>query len=725
MTILPAIAYASLLDHTRGQYQQVQLSSQPRDTQHDADTNHLIHSIYAQTKPTHQLDFDLTYIRNPDRLFPFNTISIQNNHVLLEMPPTGLWPVEIELAMVAHETSHIYHYHRIKLDFYTATSTLLSSQWLWRTGMTIAPALTAGLCLGLILNRYLSRHYEYEADKDAVVRSPSTALEMQQCLQQSSQQLTSNSIFNRVKTLFSTHPSNQSRLTHLEQQGLFTPPPDKKLAFTQTTVLRLRHALLAKENMIVDSTRRIQNPYAHYLCHPDHDDALAQRLTAYCNASYTRYIIKEDEAALRQFYNLTKRLSTPLGKLYQTLSFEQFIDRLETKKFAAAYLSGGLLKARDPHDALGKQLDQQGTSWRPSINDPLLRRIGTSEDSDKLYESYLSLEEIALSSLLIDQALSLPLGTGSRDYETIDEPNSDELRFTWDARQQLKIALPQLITLSMPAGIECRDGATCHPDLWMVALPENPSADFKQLANRFKDNTFMQTARHLYGHKTALDVDLKTAKKDHDFTAIKSTNGKTWYLCKPAYKHRCKQILKQQLLAADHHMQQYTLGTTYQLKGMGLGAYGFSQAQPLLEQLYIEALEEVITETALRYIKTICLINLPSKLTQATPSEPMEKNINHIKIIERMIDPLAKHAIDGLIGGSHACGDRAAQQGNEFNAGIGPASSDDPATLHSVYHPCLRGKQPKKMILLETNAQPQLQSKESTGDTSLPTACSA
>lgn len=301
-----------------------------------------------------------------------------------------------------------------------------------------------------------------------------------------------------------------------------------------------------------------------------------------------------------------------------------------------------------------------------------IEQVGTNHDHNK-YLEYLTLEEMVLSPLLLPQVMSIVVGTGSRNKT--DKNHGNIWREEFD--KSIDIAI-----FSSPAAAELRDGITAHHDLLFITKPEtNYTPEQEKRLDSIRNNKpLLKAARKIYGPTFAFENS-----EDND-VLLESYNGKRYYLNISAYKNRTKNILRQILLSSDIEMQSAGLGKTFQLKGLGLGAFSFSNPKSIIAMkcLFLESLIEVLQDCNLRHINQI---NLLSREKYEGIHEIFI--VNKIKLTQIRMDPTENNIEDkkNQTGGTIFCGDSASQVGNEGNIGAGRDSSDDPATLYSLFDP--------------------------------------
>ncbi len=407
------------------------------------------------------------------------------------------------------------------------------------------------------------------------------------------------------------------------------------------------------------------------------------------------YLPEEIESVLRKFFEAHKEQGTLLGQLYCNMSFSDFVERLVTKTYQTVYLDGGVLYGRKhAEDRLNKALPKYP---HQNIQDnlDLLIKIGTLEDADAVFYDYLTLEEIGIKSLLIQHAVCLPVGDGRRDTEYLDTSTSDT-DFRLPIINSMTAAVKRPVLVSSISGIEARNGHTVHPDLFMIFAPKAPNKFWEDRVQLLRNSPYYLASKHIYGDKLAIDQAPDTFSEDKDFFLF--GDGKyheEWYVCKSAYKNRMKVLYRGLLQSADQQMQAYGLGHSFNLKGLGLGYFGFSAATHILEGLSKEALHETLAEIKLEHIQQINLINWPSQIAKTDPELPLHQQaflrqidtIGPIKIFEGIAEAFAAHEEAGELGGTHVCADAAAQFGNEAHIGMPPSSSDDAATYYALLDP--------------------------------------
>lgn len=390
-----------------------------------------------------------------------------------------------------------------------------------------------------------------------------------------------------------------------------------------------------------------------------------------CQNSAKLVLTEKNYEILINYFKKRREVNDRLGNLYKTLSSSDFLLRLFSKRFKEVYFDGRAVVLRN------------GEIYSKSKGKEFLQNIGTHLDTEDLYKEYLTLEEAVLSPLLLPQVTSLIIGTGSRS-------NEDK----WNIKKEFRESI-ELSAISYPAAAEFRQGRTAHYDCLFMVKPEKANENYLRLIDTIKKNDALMTAaRKIYGKSFAFEV-----KNNKDKAFIKVIEGsETFYLHEQAYIARTKSTLKNLLLASDAQMANDNLGKTYQLKGLGLGAFSFSgkDITKKLQALYIKSLKELLTEKdfKLRHINCINLINLPTDFKNPqmyAGKVKNEGNIKEIKLIRTIMDPTSntKNKAIGQIGGVVVCGDSGSQFGNEGNIGLQRSSSDDPAAQYSLFDPCI------------------------------------
>jgi hypothetical protein len=399
-------------------------------------------------------------------------------------------------------------------------------------------------------------------------------------------------------------------------------------------------------------------------------------------------ITDENMDILKNYYNARKDINDPLGKLYKKLSFEDFILRLFHKRYKEVYLDGRALVLRDntsPND------ESRNCSYLKNPN----------------IDEYLTLEEMILSPLVLPQVTSLVIGTGNRNPEN-----------KWDVKKEFDESC-DIATFSYPAAAEFRDGNTLHYDLLFLTIPKNKYNQYTadELKQIGENSAIQAAAKSIYGHdmkEMPTFADIKQDSQEH----ILINGNQPYFLIKAAYINRTKNMLKSLLTAADAEMQEKGLGETFQLKGLGLGAFAFSgkDSTVKLEKLYIEAVEETLNEIDLKYINHINLINLPSTFSNQNTQKYHYKKFNRIALSKTNMDATVKQANgeEMNVGGTVFCGDSGSMVGNEGNIGLTRNSSDDPATQYSLLDPNILNPVENKHLLtkecisiLQVNYQPK------------------
>lgn len=408
---------------------------------------------------------------------------------------------------------------------------------------------------------------------------------------------------------------------------------------------------------------------------------------AACRNSARLVIEKSQLKVLQDYFHEKSDTDTVMGKYYRELSFSDFFLRLYQKRYRTIYLNGRMLIPRSADDILAKAKSKFYYSHFFSSNPycrylDLISMIGSEADKSGLYREYLTVQEMMLTPTIIPQGLSIMIGTGSRDDH-------------WPVAEEA-LAATDLAVLSSAVGPEFNDGATLHLDSqWIVLADQSTDQGYAHIEALKADKPLVNAARKLYGGALAIDFHPWMARRDktRNFLLMIVGDQKYW-LYKPAYQARLRTLLKTLLLSSDEAMHLANTGTVFNLKGLGLGAFGFSGRinQNILEQCYIDTVKSVLAEIAglFKHITVVNLINLPSDWSDQNPVTPVSEYAG-VSLIRSVMSPTEK-TIPGrteVIGGTHACGDSASMWGNEGQIGARRSDSDDPATAYSVLDPLM------------------------------------
>lgn len=410
-----------------------------------------------------------------------------------------------------------------------------------------------------------------------------------------------------------------------------------------------------------------------------------------CKNSSRIVVEKKHMETLYQYFTEARATDSIMGRFYRTMNFEDFLQRLYQHRFLSCYLNGRMIVPRDRSDVLGKALIKDSFHKLFHGSSPfshrrqLLLDIGTEADRDEIYKQYLTLEELILTPMLLPQTISITISTGSR---SINWPYAKEAEISAD-----------LVVLTNTIAPEFGDGATLHPDFIFCVLLDNHSPQFSTRIKNLKENTpLINAARQLYGGKLAIDFTADDARKNlnDDFMPLNVMGVDVW-LYKPAYLARIKPLLTTLFLSNDEAMHRADTGSVFILKGMGLGEFGFSEPdnQEKLEQLFVQAVTEVLNENAKKFthIRTVSLTNLPSDWKDWAVNHWMEprevSQFDGVRLVRSVTCPTSKTLPNdhNEIGGTHFCGDSGSFVGNEGQIGLGRENSDDPATLYSMLDP--------------------------------------
>lgn len=430
---------------------------------------------------------------------------------------------------------------------------------------------------------------------------------------------------------------------------------------------------------------------------------------AQCYNSARIGLTKKTHSILETYFNAARKQDDCMGHYYRSINFEQFVQRLMLARYRMVYLDGRTLvvNGNNPlsqalHAAYSKHGATQisrGIYMNANINRKLLLGIGQTEQAiQQQWHLYgLTLEETMLSGLTVPYSASPIIGTGDRSPER-----------SWDPVKEYQQSIKAIATSLYPAACEFRRGTSLHSDNFMCAIPKaGYSKDERALLKRYKRNSaLMQTAQIIYGKHTALNAD----RSNRDAFIDCSTH----LIVKAAYKSKTKHMLTNVLLSADRAISESGLGSTLQLKGLGLGAFAFGRSGQLaMEAVFIECLQEVLDEVMLNSIKRINLINFPSTFAIGkTNYKPLKQtNKNSVALYQLNMNPTAAtYPADAgadagkptHIGAVTVAGDSGSIPGNEGNLGVQRSSSDDPAWQYSLlfphimnprHNPSLRDKQ--------------------------------
>ncbi|HHF7366469.1 TPA: hypothetical protein ACPSKY_001585 [Legionella bozemanae] len=417
-----------------------------------------------------------------------------------------------------------------------------------------------------------------------------------------------------------------------------------------------------------------------------HIDGEELKLVQQLHESNKFYILEKHNKVLNQFFLAKQKENTPLGNLYQKLDYAGFLHRLIAKKFKAIYSDGRLVVPRD-HTAEFAEAYQRKKEKYNSYR-KLLEIIGTAKD-DILYKEYLSLEEAAVSPLIVPQAYFLPLADGRRtEFSPILHGLNLQGGNLFD---EWKNAHPYPVSVSYLAAPEFRNCLSLQYDVLACVRFENSNSEAIHFQERqalaMQQPGFISVLSSIYGEDNALSNNPQAKTITFDNPVF--SKG-TFYV--DAYKNRLKQNLHQLLLLAD-----LSLGKegTLTIKGMSLGAFAIQELLYPMERIFHEALEETLVTLDLPQIKKINLMNFPSALDKFSDPDDREyallighrvktKTINvngrTIEINTCLGAPLAIQPEEHVA--THICGDSLSFPGNEVHAGIPPKVSSDDSAMH-------------------------------------------
>ena len=480
--------------------------------------------------------------------------------------------------------------------------------------------------------------------------------------------------------------------------------------------------------MIVEKCNQavLANPFALKL---SHFDSPHEKILAPLRNSAHHAITEKDLVVLKSFYEQTKLQSTKLGLLYQSLSFNQFIERLITKRYDKAYLDGRQIFGRqftDHHDPLKRYMQNhipEGSSPEYYRRN-LLDMIGTQNDTYNIYTEYLSLAELSVSGLVLMITTDAVLGRGARGLWKTEDAQAawyDESKRTAFFEEQ-SINSTFAAVFSYPAAIEFRSMASASFDTVYCVISDDEKDELWHRRSLVLTNPALgETLHGLYGGRSALSftsfVEADTDRKTNDsdwYGFIK--NGKKYLLYIPAYREKLSRLLTQIILAHDHSMAKLGLGKVLNIKGLSFGAFGLGLSHtPFFERILVETLQALHLELApqIKYIRFINLINAPSLFSEAdilpTLLRGISEIVNGVQLSANCMDPTARYIVtkdhvgfgtpEYEVGGVIFCGDSATSPGNEARVcsqksngmvctvGSSPDSSDAPAQIYAMAQP--------------------------------------
>jgi hypothetical protein len=439
----------------------------------------------------------------------------------------------------------------------------------------------------------------------------------------------------------------------------------------------VKEELRAKTDLKASPITRRKDAFGHPIAVKMRDkkyefSSSATELINTCRDSAKLVITPENHEILLDYFNARKKMDDKLGRLYQDLTFDDFILRLFHKRYKEVYLDGREVHPRDEAKTFaGHSHPRQ----KAKLGRDFLRMVGSESDAKDIYREYLTLEEMVLSPLVLPQATSIVIGTGNRSEES-----------GWKIEPEFNSSC-DIGVFSYPAASEFRNGLTAHFDPHFLVVRPSESKEEKRFINKALETA----ARRIYGPRFAFE-ETGSESKDRLVAVLAEGEKTPHFIHKEAYKTRTKNTLRQVLLAADKEMAAQGLGTTFQLKGLGLGAFSFTgkDAPKVIEELYMQALLEVLEENqgSLAHIQRINLINFPSTFPHDDKIYEAKQYFGSRKMVvtKMNMDPTDETKAAN-IGGTVFCGDSGSMAGNEANRGTHRFSSDDPSTQLSLLEP--------------------------------------
>lgn len=458
--------------------------------------------------------------------------------------------------------------------------------------------------------------------------------------------------------------------------------------------------------MVFIVKKGLQNPIAESVANNSTTSESTESLK-YCGRLY---VSPEDKVALEKYFNAVKESETALGKFYrdEIKTVDNLIKRLAEKRYLVAYLNGQYLEPREKNDVLDRHIPSgySDVMQKAEMIRKLFERIGTDDDTDEIYREYITLDEMAVSGMVLICKTDIVVGRGSRGPRCYDQDTWNQIKSDFFKEQSENTATAAVY--SYPSGIEYRGFTSASLDSVFTIVSNEENTEFTRRVNRVKKGEFFDNTLYgLYGSQSALDFTFDEAraafrsKDNNDWIKLDPFDGKERYLYKPAYYYKTKRILTQIILANDLQMRELGLGKVLNLKGLGLGAFGLGDDDNTkLREIFYKALRDAFKELSgeLSYISRINLINEPYQYFPELPSklEELDKDGN-IVLSKNCMDALTRYVVpkgdpnygnkEYEVGATVFCGDSASMPGNEAWLGSPAFSSDDPATLYSMAHP--------------------------------------
>jgi hypothetical protein len=393
--------------------------------------------------------------------------------------------------------------------------------------------------------------------------------------------------------------------------------------------------------------------------------------------SAATFVLEEDAKTLETFRQVMASMDTPLGRYYAEFfpSVTDMLHENDSNRSPAFYSNLLLWEAASHQPRLKKALSQ---IERIEGRQDLLHSIGSDADTMGLHEECLSPAEMGLTPLVVLNGLVFPFASGMR-Y------GLDGLLWMLGMQpgsllEETHKAHRRAVSTSAIVGWDGRDNFSSLPDAAFTIECLNPPermAHFVAKQRALREHLALQAvAPALYGSEY---VGSKTRGSCTTLEFDLPHFGPVSFYC-GAYKARTKKAIEQALVIGNHRLSE---PGTYNLKGMGLGAFGISQIIPQLEALYIEALAEVLQERHLPNIKKLVLLNFPSTLAKidqrpgdisyiasigyeaGAPNIDMSKTRNPDMLLSYQIGP-ALGAVSGELA-THINADGGSCIGNENN----------------------------------------------------------
>lgn len=333
---------------------------------------------------------------------------------------------------------------------------------------------------------------------------------------------------------------------------------------------------------------------------PEKEETIAK------HANNTRVIVHTDVLNLMdRFLSIKREYGTEKEKeLYQTMTRDEFIDRLLTKRPISFFLSSDTYLLRNGERGKNETLENN-----------VFLALGTENENPNVsLADYISYDEMPLSALLGVSSETYFINDGSRKNEGIPaDPGTYQESGIYVGLVGPRFELPGLMEYSLilnkaAANKEQIKGSYIHDYPTWPSLPMRPDAEhITQLWKEFYTpvNDESEWIRSL----NIKDKSISPFKKFKSHEPVSSD----YVFNKSAYSKRIKLVLEPFLYEANQRGEEAGKKAYCFIVGLGLGNWAYTNytsgsgiiSRPSLERFFIDALTDIVKEKNFAYIDTV------------------------------------------------------------------------------------------------------------------------